>query len=315
VGRRACGTLVAAATLTVAWSLTTTSVAGQAATFERKSVCPDDDPAAFHRCALAAGKTFTPPRTADGRPDMSGYWRRRTQAFEDLEAHPRNADDGGGPSVVVDPPDGRVPMQPWADVRRRENAAKYLHHNAACLPAGAVPTMYMANLYQFLQTRDVFAIVGEGLSEHPYRLIPLDRSAPAGSRLQFYQGDSRGRWEGNTLIIETTNQNAKQFLDQRGRFYTDEMRAVERLTMVDANTLHFQAVIDDPNVFTRAFTIAYAFRRNTDPTAEVWEEACFEANAEQMQLFRNNGFQVYPGITAAEARVLRQAWEAQGAAR
>src|SRR6266550_3591007 len=93
--------------------------------FVTKSVCADDNPAVFRPCALAAARTFIPSKTPDGKPDLSGLWRRRSAAFEDLEAHPKNPDDGGGPSVVVDPADGNVPMQPWADARRRENAAKY----------------------------------------------------------------------------------------------------------------------------------------------------------------------------------------------
>jgi len=287
---------------------------GQAA-FVAASVCPDDNHATFHACASAAAKTFNPPRRPDGKPDLAGYWRRRVAAFEDFEAHPRTPDDGGGVDVVVDPPNGKVPMQPWADARRKENAAKFLHHNAGCFLAGAVGTMYMANLYQFLQTPEYFVVVGEGLSSHPYRIVPLDGRPHIGAGMRLWQGDPVGRWEGNTLVIDTTNQNGLPFVDQRGRFYTEEVRTIERLTLIDPNTLHFTATIDDPNVYTRPFTMAFAFRRNAVAGAEVWEEACYEANEEQMQLFRNNGFRMYPGIGAAEARALRNAWEAREAQR
>jgi hypothetical protein len=293
-----------------AWLLAGAVLLGQEA-FVTTSVCPDDNHAAFHVCAQKSAPSFNPPRTPDGKPDFRGYWRRRVAAFEDLEAHPRTPDDSGGPSVVVDPADGKVPMQPWADARRKENAAKYLHHNAACFLAGAVGTMYMANLYQFLQTGDHLVVMGEGLSAHPYRIIPLDGRPHISGKVALWQGDPRGRWEGNTLVIETTNQDAGPFVDQRGRFYTEEVRTTERLTMIDANTIHFAATIDDPNVYTRPFTIAFAFRRNAAPGAEVWEEACYEYNGEQMQLFRNSGLGIYPGISANEARALKQAWEAR----
>ncbi len=299
-------TLIALASFAALWPAMPVTLAAQEAP---KSVCPDDNHAAFHACAVQAARTFDPPRTPDGKPDFRGYWRRRVAAFEDFEAHPRTADDSGGPSVVVDPPDGKVPMQPWADARRRENAAKYLHHNAACFLAGGLGTMYMANLYQFLQNADHLVVTGEGLSAHPFRIIPLDGSPHIGAKIALWQGDPRGRWEGNTLVIDTTNQNGKPFVDQRGRFFTEEARTTERLTMIDANTIHFAATIDDPNVYTRPFTMAFAFRRNTVPGSEVWEEACYEANTEQMQLFRNSGLGVFPGITASDARALRQAWE------
>jgi hypothetical protein len=277
--------------------------------FITKSVCPDDNPAVFRPCALAAARAFTPSKTPDGKPDLSGLWRRRSAAFEDLEAHPKNPDDGGGPSVVVDPADGKVPMQPWADARRLDNAAKYLHHNAACLPAGTPGTMYMSGLYNIDQTSSTIAIIGEQLSPHPYRSIPLDGRAHVGSGITLWNGDSRGRWDGNTLVIDTTNQNGRNYLDQRGRFYTEQAHVVERFTPVDADTLLYEATIDDANVYTRSFTIAFPFRRNALKNAEVWEEACYEANESQMILFRNNGFKVYPGITAAEAKELRRAWE------
>jgi hypothetical protein len=285
--------------------------AGQA--FVTTSVCPDDNHAVFHACAVEAAAAFTPARTSSGTPDLSGYWRRRVAAFEDFEAHPRNPDDGGGPDVVVDPADGKVPMQPWADARRREHAAMYLHHNAACLLAGGPGTMYMANIYQFLPTPDYFVVLGEGLSAHPFRVIPVKPLSHVGPNIRLWQGDPLGRWDGNTLVIDTTNHNALPFLDQRGRFLTEEARITERLTMVDADTLHYQATYDDPNVFTRPFTIAFAFRRDDREGIEVWEEACYESNPEQMQLFRNNGFTVNPGISAEEARAIRRAWEAREA--
>ena len=116
-----------------------------------------------------------------------------------------------------------------------------------------------------------------------------------------------GRWEGDTLVVETRNQNAKYMLDQRGRFITDEARIVERFTLIEDDTIHYRATFDDPNVYTRPFTIAFAFRRNVP---EIWEEACFETNEDPMRLYRANGYRVYPGITGEQAREMKAAWEA-----
>lgn len=272
------------------------------------SVCPDDEHAKFHACAVEAAKTFNPPRAAHGAPDFNGLWRRSARAHEDMEDHPRTADDGGGPSVVVDPPDRKVPMQPWADARRRDNAQKYLHHNAACLLSGVPVTMYMTGLFRFQQTRDYLVVQSE--EAHQWRSIPLDGRPHVGTGIRLWQGDSRGRWQGNTLVIDTTNQRAQGFLDQRGRFITDEARVVERLTLVDADTLHYQATIEDPNVFTRPFTIAIAFRRNIQPDVELWEEACYEENETSMEHFTKSGYALYPGISGVEARAMKAAWEA-----
>lgn len=299
------------AAATLACLFVPVTVSGQ--NYVTQSVCADDNHAAFHACATARLTAFTPPRTAAGHPDFSGLWRRRAAAHEDLEAHTRTPDDAGGPSAVVDPADGRVPMQPWANARAKENAQKYLHHNAACFLSGVPTTMYMTGLFQFTQTRDHLLIQSE--EAHAVRIIPLTPRPHVGRDLKMWQGDARGSWDGNTLVIETTNQRAQVFLDQRGRFFTDDARVVERFTMLDAGTMHYQATIEDSNVFTQPFTIAVAFRKNAAPNVELWEEACYEGNDERMDYFRGLGYGTYPGITGAEARRLRQAAsEAKGGA-
>ncbi len=280
----------------------------QGATSATASACPDDRHAIFHDCALSAAQTANPPRTAGGKADFSGYWRRRTWAFENFEAHAENPDDFGGPSVIVDPPDGKAPIQPWAEAKRLENAQQYIHHNAACFLSGPAGTMYMTSRFQFIQDSHTLVMVGEQLTAHPYRIIPMD-GRPRGGDIPLWNGDPRGHWDEDTLVIEAPNQNAKYFLDQRGRFITEEARIVERMTLVDENTIHYQATFDDPNVYTRPFTIAFAFRRDTDENPEIWEEACFETNEDPMRLFRNNGLRVFPGISANEARELKAAWE------
>ena len=271
------------------------------------SVCPDDAHAAFHSCAIEAAKIFEPPRTVDGQPNLGGIWRRRSAAHENLQSHPRTLDDFGATSIVVDPSDGIVPLQPWAEAQRRYNRSAYIHHNAICRLDGLPVTMYMTGTYQFMQSSGYFLVQGE--EAHAYRVVPLGNRTHIGKRLKLWNGDSIGRWEGNTLVVETANQNAKPWLDQRGRFYTDEARVEERFTLIDANTIHWQATIDDSNVYTNPFTIALAYRRSTVEDFEIWEEACFEDNDLSAEMFMNVGYKIYPGITGDEARRLKVAWE------
>jgi len=272
-----------------------------------ESVCPDDTPAVFHRCALEAAEAFDPPRTPDGQPDMGGIWNLPGNASEDLEEHPEVLDDMGGPTAIVEPPDGKVPMQPWADTRRRENAQRHIHPSAACLLSGMPYTMYRPGPYQYLQTRDNFVVLST--RAHAYRVVPLEELPPVGDNIRLWNGISKGRWEGNTLVIETTNQNAMPWLDQRARFYTQEARVVERLTLIEADTIHYQATVDDPNVYTRPFTIALPFRRNTVEGFEMLVEACYENNATLLEIYRTVGLTLFPGISVEEAR---EAMEAAG---
>ena len=261
----------------------------------------------FHECALEAAKAFDPPRTSDGQPDMGGIWQLPGAAFEDLEEHPEALDDSGGPTSIVDPSDGKIPMRSWADARRRENAQENIHPSAACFLSGMPYTMYRPGPWQFLQTPEYFVVLAS--RAHAYRIIPLDERPPVGESIRLWNGDSRGRWEGNTLVIETTNQNAMPWMDQRGRFYTEEVQVLERLTLVETDTIHYQLTVDDPNVFTRPFTIAFAYRRDTVDGFELIAEACYENNGTLLDIYRTAGFTLYPGISVEEAR---EAMEAAG---
>ena len=274
-----------------------------------ESTCPDNTPAAFHRCAMEAAETFDPPRTSDGRPDMGGIWHLPGAwgggAYEDLEEHPKELDDRGGPSAIVDPPDGNVPIHTWAEARRQGHTRRYVHPSAACFLPGVPHSTYNGEIRQFLQTSGYLVILG--VRTHEYRIISLDERPPVGESIRLWNGDSRGRWEGTTLVIETTNQNGLTWLDQRGRFYTEEARVVERLTLIDADTLHHQVTLDDPNVYTRPFTIASPYRRSTEERFEMPVAACYENNQALMEIYRTLGFGVYPGISAAEAREAMEA--------
>ena len=276
----------------------------------RDSVCPDDNHAAFHACAMEVASEYEVPRNAYGDPDLSGIWRRRAAAHESIEEHVETLDDNGGPSIIVDPPDGITPMQPWAEAKRRQNRAQYVHHNAICRLDGVPLTMYMTGTLQFMQNADYFLVQGE--EAHAYRMIPVDEDRePIGEDIRLWNGDSRGYWDGSSLVVETSNQNARAWLDQRGRFFTDEVQVVERFTLIDANTLHYQATLDDPNVYTQPFTIAFAYRRADVESWELLEEACYENNEHARQRFINVGYEIYPGMTGEEARRLRAVWEVE----
>lgn len=277
--------------------------AGRAA--PEATACPGDTPAEVRPCALEHAKSFQPPRTPDGKPDLSGYWGGSQRAHEDLEEHPKTPDDAGGPSTVVDPPDGKVPIQPWAEEQRKENRARYIDQNAQCFQSGVPRHLYMG-AYQFFQTPTHFVLFSE--ETNAYRNVILDGRPHVGKRILLWQGDSRGHWDGNTLVVETRNQNGLPRLDQRGRFYTDEAVVVERFTLFEPNSMLHEATITDLLVYRRPFTIANVLRRNQRPGYEIWEEACYEGESNSAHL-RAIGYRNYPGISSAQARKLREAYE------
>jgi hypothetical protein len=194
-------------------------------------------------------------------------------------------------SLVIDPSDGRIPAltpeaQKKVDARlQREKTSpadtpedRWLTER--CILFGAtvpmLPEPYNNN-YRIIQSPGFVTILVE--MNHDARVIPLDNRPHIAGGIQQWTGDSRGRWDGNTLIVETTNLK----FNHQSRFgvgylngLSDErLRVVERFTMTDANTLTYQATIEDPTVFVRPWTVELSMNRTAGPLYEV---ACHEGN-------------------------------------
>jgi hypothetical protein len=284
--------------LLVALALAAPGQAGQGAPGSARPPCPPD-PASFHACALERARQVTPPRTPDGTPDFQGFWRGQASGTENIEDHPMTDDDDGGKSLIVDPPDGRVPYQAWAAALPGRHRAAYVEPNVACFPSGVPRSLYVPTQIEILQTRDQVLILFE--RAHTYRLIPTTPRPHLGPDIRLWQGDSRGRWDGNTLVVDVTNQNARAWFDQAGNFYTDGAHMVERFTLIDPNTIHYQVTIDDPNVYTRPWTMAFPLRRNTERGFRLLEEACHEGERNTQPLI-DLGYKIYPGMRGTTPR-------------
>ena len=218
----------------------------------------------------SATTPYTPPRTRDGHPDLQGVWQVLNTAAWDLEDHNARLGVPAGQGVVEG---GAIPYQPSALARKKENFDKRasLDPETKCYLPGVPRITYMPHPFQIVQSRDVILIA--------YQYASASRGIPIKARTQeapvdTWMGDSVGHWEGNTLVIDVTNLNAKFRLSVVGDFFSDKAHIVERLTFVDANTMTYQATITDPTVFTRPWTLRVDERRV--PDAEMWEFACYE---------------------------------------
>jgi hypothetical protein len=191
-------------------------------------------------------------------------------------------------SLIVDPPDGRIPIRPEAEKTRDFNLASLDSFETMspwdrCItrsPTNLFPAAYN-NGYQIVQTTDYVMIMSEMI--HEARIIPLDGRPHVRSRLGQWLGDSRGRWEGQTLVVDTTNFHDRGWIAThagtgrlRGVPHSKSLHLVERLTRVDATTLVYEATIDDPEVFERAWTFSMPFVKSDDYT--IYEYACHEGN-------------------------------------
>jgi hypothetical protein len=134
----------------------------------------------------------------------------------------------------------------------------------------------MTTDFQVVQTRDRVILMWE--FNHSYRMIRLDNAPTLPDTVKLAMGDSRGRWDGNTLVVETSNINDWDWFDYTGTFHSDRITLLERFTVVDAKTIDYQVTVTDPVVFTRPWTYAFQLKRTrmAGDGYELLEHACVE---------------------------------------
>jgi hypothetical protein len=193
-------------------------------------------------------------------------------------------------SLVVDPPDGRVPVRPEAEARRDAAFARSTEHPEfmsawdRCISRGApgwiIPAGYN-NAYQIIQTRGFVVIHAEMI--HDTRIIPLDGRPLLPARVRLWEGDSHGRWDGDTLVVETTNFGDRNWIATsaasgriKGIPQSPALKIVERFTRVGPDRIDYEARIEDPEIFTRPWTLAFPLMKDDD--YRIYEYACHEGN-------------------------------------
>ena len=240
------GFVVAAALTTVAWWAP--GLAGQA---------PATRPSAS-----------TPPRTAEGQPDLQGVWRVWNLAKYDVEPHAASPGVPAGAGVIVEPADGMIPYKRWALARKKENFANSRTSDpgtsadplAKCYIPGVPRITYLGWPFQIIQTEEYVAFVYEWM--HMRRLVPLNNSPRLD--LDFWGGIPRGRWDGTALVVETTNLSDRTWFDMAGNFHSKAAKVVERYARVDPDVLNYEVDIEDPNVFTRPWKMRMPVQRQKD---------------------------------------------------
>jgi hypothetical protein len=213
--------------------------------------------------------TYVPPRLPFGQPNLQGVWNVRNLAGYSVEDHTSSNGVPAGKGVIVDPPDGRIPYQPDALAKRNENFAKSRTSDplqnadplARCYMPGTPRITYLGWPFQIFQTPRYIVILYEWT--HVYRLIYLDRPEHV-EGIGTYQGFSVGRFEGNSLVVDVRDFNGFTWLDKAGNFHSDALRVVERYTPVDADTIRYEATLEDPKVYTRPWTMRMLLHRQKE---------------------------------------------------
>ena len=244
----------------VTWSIAAVAVAAIA-----YSVSP-----ALTAQAPAGGQAYTPPRTAGGQPDLQGVWRAWNLAKFDLEDHGAKPGVPAGRGFVVDPADGKIPYQPSALEKRKQNYEnsrnpdpwKNADPYVKCYLPGIPRMTYLGWPFQIIQTPDYVTFVYEWA--HKKRVVPLHAPPAPSEGDTAWMGMARGHYEGNSLVINLTNFNSYTWFDMAGNYHSDALQVVERYTPINADTLQYEATMTDPKIFTRPWTIRMTIQRQKD---------------------------------------------------
>ncbi len=226
------------------------------------------------------------PRTAAGKPDFSGIWQALNTANWDIEEHssaPGLVSSLGAAEAV--PPglgvveDGSIPYLPAALEKKRQNFANRMAADpeTKCYLPGVPRATYMPQPFQIIQGAKTIMIAYQYAGA--VRTIPMDDPGP--SPASSWMGWSAGRWDGDTLVIDVTGFNDKTWFDRAGNFHSDQMHVVERYTPRSADTILYEANIEDPKVFSRPWKISMPLYRHVEKNAQLLEFRCMEY-AEEM---------------------------------
>jgi hypothetical protein len=251
------------------------------------------------------------------RPNV-GFWANQQGKGVDEAAAPPNWHEFARrpsmqTSLVVDPPDGRLPpLTPEAKAliaasgsRRGQLPGSWLDLTMydRCITRGvagsAFPVIY-GNGTQVIQTKGMVAIRYEMI--HETRIIPTDGRSHLAANLRSYMGDPVGHWEGNTLVVETTNfigGNLGVGVNGNGTPYSDQLKLVERFTRISDGIIHYQMTVTDPKTFTAPWTVAFPITQ--EPGYQIFEYACHEGN-----------YAMHNRLSAARAEERRAAAKASG---
>src|SRR5215471_7498959 len=264
---------------------------------------------------------WTAPRTPDGHPDMQGMWARRGVQMAEANAPKSPLGEFGAtgqpyptvfntgvfteqdrsalanrPAGVVDPANRELPWRPEADAARREflshmippASLKYVEAAARCTQPGPLQGDDR-HPYQIVQRPGSFVLMYE--YSHVTRVIPTDGRPHVGPNIRLYMGDSVGHWEGDTLVVDTTNFNDKTSLSQTIPFHSETLHTTERFTMTDPYIIDYQITIEDPKLFTAPIRVAGNFLAAAKGS-ELMEFACAEGSQTLPNIF---GFEYFRG--------------------
>lgn len=227
--------------------------------------------ASFWLPSLTSAQDYTPPRTSAGHPDLQGIWQAVNTANYDIQDHSTAVGVPAGQGVVVG---NEIPYQPWALEQRRINRENRLRDDteANCRMVGVPRITYMPYPFQIFQTSDQIVLRYEWV--HTIRNVYMGGERLPGP-IEWYMGDSRGHWEGDTLVVDVTHFTGETWFDRAGNFHSPALNITERYTRTGPDHMLYEVTIEDPEVFTEPWQMSMPLYRRVEEDLRVLEFECY----------------------------------------
>jgi hypothetical protein len=222
--------------------------------------------------AAPQASAYRAPRTPDGKPNLNGIWQVLSTANWDLLPHSAEEGIPAGQGVVEG---DEIPYLPAAIAKKKENLAKRKTADplSKCFLPGVPRITYLPFPFEIVQTPKYVGIVYE--FDHAMRIIYTDGS-PHPPPNDFWMGDSRGRWQGDTLVVDVTHFNDETWFDNAGTYHSDALHVVERYTPIGPDAINYEATIEDPKVFSRPWKINMPLYRRLEKGIQLLEYECVD---------------------------------------
>ena len=229
----------------------------------------------------AQAPNYRAPRTPDGKPNLNGIWQAINTANYDIEAHAAAPSpvlelgaSGAIPAGLGIVEGGTLPYRPEALAKRNENRANRLKLDpeVKCYLPGVPRAVYQPFPFQILQSQKHIMMIHEFAGAVRTIYMTDQVEAPADS----WMGWSNGRWEGETLVVDTKRFNDLSWFDRSGNFHSDALHVVERFTARSPETLNYEVTVEDPKVFTRPWKMSMPLYKRLEPNAQILEFRCVE---------------------------------------
>lgn len=223
-------------------------------------------------CAMGQTKTkaaYTPPRLADGKPDLNGIWEVRGKVDADIEAKL------GGKNIIIEPADGKIPYKTEALAKKKELNAKRTTADpiTKCWMPGIPRLIYAPYPFRIAQAADQPVIAF--LSQYVHTVRNINMGGEHLDGLDLWLGDSRGHWDGDTLVVDVADFNDMTWFDGAGSLHSSMLHVVERYTRTGPETITYEATITDPEVLTKPFKIRVPLSLHTEKNFQIMEFECY----------------------------------------